>query len=308
MKSVLWTVLTAIAPILWGSTYIVTTEFLPQGTPFTTAVIRCLPAGIILIVMSRYLPARTEWTSLLQLSFFNFACFQGLLFMAAYRLPGGLAAVIGAVQPFIVLGLSWLVLKHKPSALTLFACMGAIFGMALLILVPLKNQGVQWDEIGMLAAFLGAVSMGFGTFYSKHWQALQSSQTPILAFTGWQLALGGIMLLPFSLVLDPDLPPLTLNHVVGFSYLALGGTLIAYLIWFTGVRLLNSASVSALGILSPISAIVLGWIVLRQAIEGWALVGLIIVISSIFLVQFSQARSRFLNVKPTIVQTQEKTV
>ncbi|CAI2931745.1 protein of unknown function [Aminobacter niigataensis] len=41
--------LTAIAPAIWGSTYIVTTEFLPAGYPLTVAMLRALPAGLLLL-------------------------------------------------------------------------------------------------------------------------------------------------------------------------------------------------------------------------------------------------------------------
>lgn len=309
MKTVLWTLLTAMAPILWGSTYIVTTEILPAGTPFTAAVIRCLPSGLILIAISRYRPSGAQWKQLLLLSFFNFTCFQGLLFIAAYRLPGGLAAVIGAIQPLVVLALGWIVLTDKPAKLTFFACITAIVGMAMLIISPMMNQGVRWDEVGIIAAFFGAMSMGVGIFFSKHWQQKSSVSTPLLAFTGWQLTLGGIMLLPFSLWLDPSLPSLTFEHSLGFSYLAIIGTLLTYLIWFTGVSKLSSAAVSALGLLSPISAIILGWVLLNQTIQGWALMGLSIVIASVLIVQYSQSRkSKTHNINILQMSKTEKTV
>ncbi len=47
--------LTALAPAIWGSTYIVTTELLPPDRPFTAAVLRALPAGILLVLFSRRL-------------------------------------------------------------------------------------------------------------------------------------------------------------------------------------------------------------------------------------------------------------
>lgn len=43
--------LTALAPIVWGSTYLVTTEMLPAGIPLTLAVLRALPAGLLLILV-----------------------------------------------------------------------------------------------------------------------------------------------------------------------------------------------------------------------------------------------------------------
>jgi probable blue pigment (indigoidine) exporter len=47
--------ITALAPAIWGSTYIVTTELLPPDRPFTAAVLRTLPAGLLLVVYSRRL-------------------------------------------------------------------------------------------------------------------------------------------------------------------------------------------------------------------------------------------------------------
>ena len=45
--------LTALAPLIWGSTYLVTTEFLPPERPLTAAVLRVLPAGVLLLLWTR---------------------------------------------------------------------------------------------------------------------------------------------------------------------------------------------------------------------------------------------------------------
>ena len=48
--------LTALAPAIWGSSYIVTTNFLPGHSPFTVALLRALPAGLLLLLLVRRLP------------------------------------------------------------------------------------------------------------------------------------------------------------------------------------------------------------------------------------------------------------
>src|SRR3546814_1764969 len=48
--------LTALAPIIWGSTYIVTSELLPPDRPFTAAFIRVFPAGLLLVLLIRRWP------------------------------------------------------------------------------------------------------------------------------------------------------------------------------------------------------------------------------------------------------------
>ena len=95
--------LTALAPAIWGTTYIVTSQFLPPDRPFIAALLRVLPAGIALLLWSRQFPQRGEWWKLIITGILNIGAFQALLFIAAYRLPGGLAAVIGAIQPLLVM-------------------------------------------------------------------------------------------------------------------------------------------------------------------------------------------------------------
>ena len=52
---------TAVAPAIWGSTYIVTTQFLPNFSPMTVAMLRALPAGLLLLLIVRRLPAGIWW-------------------------------------------------------------------------------------------------------------------------------------------------------------------------------------------------------------------------------------------------------
>src|SRR3989344_3800331 len=81
---------TALGPVIWGSTYIVTTELLPPDRPFTAALLRTLPAGLLLVSWCRRWPAWGDWVGwrrLLVLSALNIGVFQALLFVAAYRVP-----------------------------------------------------------------------------------------------------------------------------------------------------------------------------------------------------------------------------
>ncbi len=63
--------LTALAPAIWGSTYIVTSELLPPDRPFTAALIRVLPAGLLLLLFTRRFPARQDWWHVVVLSALN---------------------------------------------------------------------------------------------------------------------------------------------------------------------------------------------------------------------------------------------
>lgn len=269
--------LTALAPAIWGSTYIVTTQFLPPDRPFTAALIRVLPAGILLLLLTRRLPAYRELGRLLILSALNIGVFQALLFVAAYRLPGGLAAVLGAIQPLLVMVLVWAVDRHAPRQITLFAAVAGVIGMAVLLLSP----RTVFEPIGIAAALLGAVCMASGVWLTRRWKI----NLPVMALTGWQLVLGGLILAPAAWLIDAPLPTLTASQYAAYAWLCLAGALLAYALWFRGIARLPGVAVASLGLLSPLTAVLLGWIVLSQAISGTALVGLVVVLISVMVVQ-----------------------
>ncbi len=271
--------ITALAPVIWGSTYIVTTEVLPPDRPFTAALLRTLPAGVLLTLFSRRLPRQHGWGRLAVLAALNIGFFQAFLFVAAYRLPGGLAAVVGAIQPLLVMGLAWTLDRRQPAHLAVLASVLGVAGMAALLLSP----NAAWDPIGIAAAVAGAACMAAGTFLARRWRP----DMPVLAFTGWQLLAGGLMLAPVAWTVDPPLPTLSTMQILGYAYLSIVGALLAYALWFRGIARLSPVAVSSLGLLSPLTAVVLGWALLGQAMTGLSLVGLIMVFGSILAVQWA---------------------
>lgn len=275
--------ITALAPAIWGSTYIVTTQLLPPDRPFSAALIRVLPAGLLLLLMTRRLPAYRDTGRLLILSALNIGFFQALLFVAAYRLPGGLAAVLGAIQPLLVMVLNWAVDHRAPGRITLWAALLGVFGMAILLLSP---QTI-FEPTGVAAALLGAGCMATGVWLTRRWQM----NLPVMALTGWQLVLGGIMLAPAAWLIDAPMPALNLSQYAAYAYLSLAGAFVAYGLWFRGITRLPGVAVASLGLLSPLTAVLLGWIVLSQVINGTAFFGFAIVLISVLVVQRMAVRT-----------------
>ncbi|WP_371321221.1 EamA family transporter [Achromobacter seleniivolatilans] len=272
--------LTALAPAIWGSTYVVTTLMLPPDYPLTVAMLRALPAGILLLIAVRQLPHGIWWVRAFILGALNFSVFWALLFVAAYRLPGGVAATLGAIQPLIVILLARALLASPIRSLSVVAAVSGLAGVAMLVLTP----KAALDPVGIAAGLASAASMALGTVLSRRWQPPVSA----LTFTSWQLTAGGILLLPAALLAEPALPPLTHLNILGLAYLGLIGAALTYVLWFRGVARLEPAVVSSLGFLSPISAVLLGWGVLGQSLSAAQLAGMGIVVISVWLSQRAQ--------------------
>ena len=232
--------LTALAPLAWGSTYAVTTQCLPPGRPVFAGLMRALPAGLLLVAVTRTLPRGAWWGKAAVLGALNIGVFFPLLFLAAYRLPGGVAAVVGAVGPLFVAGLSAGVLRERPGGRAVTAAVVGALGVSLVVLRP----GAGLDAVGVLAGLGGAAAMSAGTVLTKRWGRPQGVGP--LAFTGWQLTAGGLLIAPVALLAEGVPPALDTRGVLGYGYLALVNTALAYALWFRGIGKLPATSVSLL--------------------------------------------------------------
>jgi probable blue pigment (indigoidine) exporter len=269
--------LTAIAPAIWGSTYIVTTEFLPELSPLTVAMLRALPAGLLLLLFVRQLPTGIWWLRVFVLGALNFSIFWSMLFISAYRLPGGVAATVGAIQPLIVVLLAFFLLGSTIRPMSVLAALVGVGGVALLVLTP----DAALNSLGVAAGLAGAFSMALGTVLSRKWQPPVS----LLTFTAWQLTAGGLLLIPLALVLEPPMFRPTGVNLLGLLWLGLVGAALTYLVWFRGLARLDTAVVASLGLLSPMTAVLLGWVFLNQTLTSPQIVGVTLVIGSIWLSQ-----------------------
>jgi probable blue pigment (indigoidine) exporter len=267
--------LTALAPMVWGSTYIVVTEMLPANSPLIASMIRALPAGILLALISQSRPKGLWWARLATLGLLNIGLFFFCLFYAATTLPGGVASMVMSFQPILVMALSWKLLNTNLTRPQLLASLIGITGIALLVL----NNTAAINSTGFIVALIGTFSMAYGVVLTKKWGRPEGMS--MLGFTGWQLLTGGLMLLPVSIYLE-DLPSqLTVVNVIGYVYLSLAGAVIGYFLWFRGIEMLPPVTVSFLGFLSSVSACMLGYLILGQTLSFLQIMGALFILFSI---------------------------
>lgn len=275
------TALTATVPVAWGTTYLVTTEFLPPGHPLTSGVLRALPAGLILLAVTRR-PPRGVWVwRSLALGTLNIGALFALLFVAAYRLPGGVAAILFAVQPLFVAALAVPLLGERPTRWRLG--WGAV-GVAGVGLIVLRGQ-VAFDLLGILAGIAAAGVMAAGIVLTKRWGRPDGVGPTALA--GWQLTAGGLVLVPLALAVEGLPPAVDLRAAGGYAWLAVVGALLSYPIWFRGIGRLPVVAVSFLSLLSPVAATVLGWLFLGESLTPVQGVGFVLALTAIAAAQLT---------------------
>ena len=125
--------------------------------------------------------------------------------------------------------------------------------------------------------------MACGTVLTKRW----GRSAPLLVFTSWQLIAGGLILLPFVFAIEGAPPTLTATNLLGFAWLGIVGTGIAYALWFRGIGKLKASTVALLGLLSPVSAMLLDFLLLKQSLTRVQIGGAALVLGSILISQLS---------------------
>nr|WP_236886916.1 carboxylate/amino acid/amine transporter [Dickeya chrysanthemi] len=266
------------APCVWGTTYFVTTQFLPADKPLLAALIRALPAGLVLIFGKKLPPVSWLWR-LFVLGALNIGVFFVMLFFAAYRLPGGVVALVGSLQPLVVILLSFLLLTQPVLKKQIMAAVAGGIGIVLLISLPEEPL----NPAGLAASVLATVSMASGLVLTKKWG--RPARMTMLTFTGWQLFCGGLVILPVQMFLEPLPDAITWTNLAGYFYLAIPGSLLAYFMWFSGLEVNSPVIMSMLGFLSPMVALLVGFLFLHQGLSGPQLVGVVLIFSAIIIVQ-----------------------
>ncbi|MER7957065.1 EamA family transporter [Streptomyces sp. NPDC096030] len=278
------TLLTALAPVSWGTFYVVTTELLPPGHPLFAGLLRALPAGLIALAIGRTLPRGAWWGKATVLGVLNIGLLFPLLTVAAERLPGGAAATLAAAQPLAVAGLAVAVLRERLSAWRLAWGVVGVVGVGLVVIGP----AAAFDLAGILAGLGSAVTMALGVTLTKRWG--RPAEAGPAAFAGWQLTAGGLFLLPLTFLVEGAPPAVDGSAVLGYLWLGGVGGLLAFVLWFRGLTTLPVTSVAVLVLLSPLVAAVLGAALLGQTQGPVQLLGFGLALASIVAGQLPPRR------------------
>jgi probable blue pigment (indigoidine) exporter len=190
----------------------------------------------------------------------NIGLFFPLLFLGAYRLPGGLASTLQATSPLAVMALAAVVIGERAGRGRITAAAVGVVGVSLLVL---RSPG-HLDALGLLGAFGSVLASALGFVLIKGW----TPPVDLLTLVSWQLVVGGLALLPVALLVEGPPPRLDGANVAGYLWLMVAGTGLAYWCWFTGLRAMPAGAVSLIGLLNPVVGTVLGVAVAGEAF-GW---------------------------------------
>ena len=279
--------------LIWGSTWLVIKVGYGGLGPFNVAALRFFLAGIVMAVIvpmtgARWPRRRSEWLLIVVVALLMFAGDYGAVYWSEQYIDSGLTAILFATLPLLTLGLAHLYLPgERITASKLAGTVLAFVGVMALFADHARIDSRQlWP---MLAVIGGALCAALAAVASKrHGAGMHSA-----ALKAPSMLLGAVILAGVSLATGDGfaLPP-DASTWGAVLYLALVGSVLAFLVYFSMLKTWSVMSLSFISVFTPAIALILGFIFLDERPTIWTLAGALLMVAGVALALTSGRRSR----------------
>ena len=284
-----------IISLIWGSTWLAIRLGLDSLTPLIASGLRFITASVLIYVFMKYMKVSLQLDSVSIKIYFFLGIFSyyipfGLVYWGEQYVPSGLASVIFAIFPFVVMFFSKLALKSEIIDRNKF--IGVISGFIGIYLIFSDDLSFDFSNYlwGMLAVLGSATLQAFSAVaikkYGKHLNPISMNFLPV--------TIGGILLLA-SGVLFEDLSKIKIDGkaVASILYLALFGTLITFTIYYWLLKKINIVILSLSSFITPIIAVFLGWLLLNESLQKNDIYGSLFVLLGLVFANLSGLKKYF---------------
>lgn len=281
---------------VWGSTYLAIRFAVEELPPFTTAGVRFLTAGAILLLWATLRreprPARQEaWAASIG-GLFLLLGGNGAVVWAEQSVPSGIAALIVATLPVWMVLLEWARPGGRRPRLGVFAGLALGLGGIALLLDPSTVGGTGVDPLGALVLCLGSISWAAGSIYMRQAPMPRSA----LASNAVQMLAGGAGLALLALAVGElgrlDLATVSPRAFLSVAYLTIFGSLIGYTAYTYILKVSTPARVSTYAYVNPIVAVLLGWAFAGEPVTVRTFAAAGVILSSVAIITLSSAPRR----------------
>lgn len=274
--------------IIWGTTYLALRIAVVNFPPFLFTALRQTCAGGLIIIFTLLFSGRSAWPSKEHIfrqaiaGFFMISLGNGLVAWAEMFIPSGIAAIICSLMPVLVILINLAI--HREEKTNAFILLGVGLGLFGILLI-FSEHIAEFSNIkyltGIVFIFLAVLAWAGGSIWIKR----KNSQSNLYLNAGMQMFFGGFFLYPVSLIFDDYTNIVwTGKALFPFIYLVVFGSIIAYISYSYVLRKLPMTIVSLYAYINPLVAVLLGWIVLDEKLNGKIGIAFIITVAGIYLV------------------------
>jgi drug/metabolite transporter (DMT)-like permease len=285
----------ALLYVLWGSTYLAMRVIVRDMPPYVAGTVRYLVAGPIMLAACALLGRKISLTrrdlgqllviSILLLSIGNIGVLWGEIYVSS-----GLASLIVALVPiWVVMIEAWIFRAGRMTAKGLFGLAIGIVGL-LVLLWPRISSGTHLGRLELLGSGILAGASFFwalGSVFSHRFNLT----VDVFASAAWQMTLGGLVNGAVALITGQfQKTHWTFSALSSIGYLVIFGSWLGYSAYIYLLEHVPTPKVATYAYVNPIVAVFLGWIILREHVDIFMLLGTAIIIASVALVNTSQLK------------------
>ena len=275
-----WVMLITLATV-WGGSFLFNAILVTELPVLTIVAIRVTVAALALwgfmYATGRKIPTSLHvWGALLILGGLNNAIPFSLIVQGQTQIPSVLASILNATTPLFTIVVAGIFLMDE--RFSVLRVLGVIVGFSGVILMvgPDALGGLGADFWAQLCALGAAISYGFASVFGRRFRELRVD--PVMVATG-QVTMSSLVLWPIALWIDgpQDIANMSLNAALSMFGLAVLCTSFAYILYFRILERAGATNISLVTFLVPISAIILGVLVLGEQIFIKEIIGMTLI-------------------------------
>jgi drug/metabolite transporter (DMT)-like permease len=272
--------------LVWGSTYLAIRYAVETIPPLVTAGIRHSIAGAIMLTWAwarGFRPTRQNWIAGFALGALFFLIGHGTLHWAEQYVGSGLAALLIATEPMFILVLAWMMGQQKISRLSAMGLGLGVVGVAMLTGAELTVKGSSL--LGLLAVLLGSLSWSVGVVLSPKLKlpsdALGRTALPTICGAAMLLTAAGVT----GEFQHTHWASISLRSLFGLGYLIIFGSVVAFTAYTWLLQRCPPALVATHTYANPVVAVLLGWLLAREALTMRVALASVAILGAIMLIR-----------------------
>jgi drug/metabolite transporter (DMT)-like permease len=285
----------ALVYVLWGSTYLAMRIAVRDLPPFVIGATRYLISGPLMLAACamagrKIRLTRSDFWRLLAIGMCLLSIGNmGVLWGEKY-VSSGLAALVVAVVPIWVVAIeAWIYRAGRMSAKGLFGLATGMGGL-LVLMWPRLTAGTHLGRLELIGCGIlsvGAVAWALGSVFSHRFEL----SVDVFVAAAWQMTLGGSINLLIGLATGQfHQGRWTASVMLSIAYLIVCGSWIGFTAYIWLLEHVPTPKVATYAYVNPIVAVFLGWLLLNERVDGFMLVGTVIIIGSVALVNTSKLK------------------
>ncbi len=261
--------------IIWGSTWLTIRFGLESLTPLVSAGMRFSLASIFIFILMKIKSVSLQKDSVsirlyLLMGFFSFVIPFGLVYWAEQFVPSGMASVLFAVYPFFVLIFSFLRMPSEP--IGSYKIIGTVLGFSGIVVIFSESFDLNFTDylLGMFACVLSGTMQAWIAVsikkFGHHLHPLSMNFVPMV-IAGISMLLIGVFFEDLSTIRFDE------NAILSIIYLAFFGSVITFTSFYWLLKRINVVIVSLIAFITPIVALILGYIIYNEELSTSYFIG-----------------------------------